>query len=428
MVQWTWQTLGMMILAVVGGALLLTWGLGGFGSVKDAVNDTLSFVGQFIGAEQIQAEVPTISQDYRGTLRELRETLEQMRRVPENVLPPELAARFANGCFANYGQFPPPGTNVPFGAFPPLGEGNRQSVSMEMRFDDGGTSDDHSDDKTEVFVRGGAGGRQDIPEESFVLEGVRPCVVAGSSNGFLPARRFFAFFIDPFSSAYEPYPYLFRLADIFTPVNALYFNWGLGVNTGNIVRWEPSDITVDEDNNLLDGGWLYTPDFYHMCFFPTVDEQDFATEGIDDSFISDASEENSLAWQGRRYQLPFCEEFPYRMQEGAFGPNPNPDDPQIVAFIGRDRFHYRFNRAEDRWEFYLEGLTVGWLPTPRGQEDVFPTPLTYLSEIGGYDYFNEIQRDILPASNNPSHPRYDEWVHAYHRLQALENVPRPRES
>ncbi|HLC97673.1 MAG TPA: hypothetical protein VJC21_02740 [Candidatus Nanoarchaeia archaeon] len=423
MVQWSWETIGKIVLAVVGGVVLITLLFPGFGPVKSIVQGFVNFTLGFIGAEPIQAEVPTIPAEHQATFGKLQETIAEMQHVPESDryalrANPNYGGvdRLTDGCFANYRQFPPPLTEAPFSGFLPLGEGNTQQVSVEMRFDDGGTSDERSDDQTEVLVRGGAGGRQDIPDDFFFLEGVRPCVIAGSST----TAAFFNNFIgsiNPNAPVELPRP-TFDITAVFTPVNVLYFTWAQDGN--NIIRWEPTATAVTELNNFLDGGWLYTPDFYHFCFFPTVDEQDFAAEGIDDDFISaskSSNEGSSLAWQGKRHILPLCQDFPYRMTPGDYG-------AEIAnRWFGRDSEYYRYNRQEERWESCggrdCSAISRPWTAVnacPQFSTPPDPCHLEPLDEIEGYDWFYEMDARRIAAANNRDDP--------YHDLLLVDNLPR----
>ncbi|MDP3640015.1 MAG: hypothetical protein Q8R53_02310 [Nanoarchaeota archaeon] len=414
MVQWSWEIIGKIVLAVVGGVVLIALLFPGFEPVKSVMQDIVGFTLSFIGAEELPHRLEAPIQQ------EQRQALERLQQVARSVVQARVDPSLG-GCFANYYRLPPPRGDS-FSGFPNLGGDTSQQLSVELIFDDGGTADDQDDDQTEVIVSGGPGGGQYLEEESFILEKIRPCVIAGearSADGVLPAEKFHQRFLYDLAVPQPPivelYPYHF------TPVDSIRFTW---LNEDNAIRWSPAgNVEIDEQNNLEDGGWMYTPDSYHLCFFPTLDnffDAPTNEEGIRGYFISRSRWTNSLSWQGQRYLLNLCEPPQYEMVSGVlYG-------QEITADWDSYRIHYRYNREEERWESRLESEEEWSFVRPqtvRGRERPIPTRLASLNEVAGYDLFYEITTRIIPAALNPNSEYHDAWLEDYDMIQSIENLP-----
>ncbi|MDP3698174.1 MAG: hypothetical protein Q8R47_01165 [Nanoarchaeota archaeon] len=202
-----------------------------------------------VGLEEQKADV-TIPDVHREEIFKLRQTIQGM-----------LGSGNKN-CFANYG------------GISDLGEGG-----TSLKFDVRG-------DKTLLTVSGGAGEGQTIADLAAEFPRMKPCVIAGEGG---TSKNFFTHFIE---EKQLMYPY-------FTPVNSLsIFGGGSDYNGINIPE-------LSLQSNLEDGGWLFTPDREHVCFFPTNKVANYDDDGIDNNYFA-LGEENSIQNRINQEKLQYC--------------------------------------------------------------------------------------------------------------------------
>ncbi|MBS3117163.1 hypothetical protein J4421_06225 [Candidatus Woesearchaeota archaeon] len=212
------------------------------------------------GEKEITASKPTL-QNLRNEqeIKELQKTILKMKSSVKKY------------CFASYGGF------TPF---------EEEGTSITARYD-------QKDDETTFQISGGVGGRQQLRDLEFSIKEIVPCVIAGSST---ITKSFEGSFLntnlwDDKRSKIEPNHY--------NPVTQLIINHE-GINYGQGVH-----------DFFEDGGYLYTPDNKHICFFPTIDGTNSCrvntAEGLDDDCLGEAAgKENSIPAQLQKGTLQEC--------------------------------------------------------------------------------------------------------------------------
>ncbi len=237
-----------LVLLVLVGVIFLSEA-GAWGDMKEAVlsvGDVLSdFLPKFsIGLEEQKAEV-SIPDEHQQKIIKLTETISSM------------LGQGKENCFASYDSFPD------------LGE-EGTSLTFELKGSD-----------TALTVYGGAGGKQIITGLYKEIPAMKPCVIAGT---FGESKKFFGHFI---AGGKLEYPY-YRAVNSMT----IYYSTGAGIDGNHIYVADFGDEPVnDEGDNLEDGGWLFTPDGEHICFFPT-DKSGLVSETSDDGTASSIFREN----------------------------------------------------------------------------------------------------------------------------------------
>jgi TPR repeat protein len=244
--------IGWVVLSIVAGVILigaLFFPNALFGTAKEAVGGVIDWVKENvqIGQDTLNAEETTIPQDIEEALTKLKLTMQGMITSSPSSFPDR-------GCFQNYKSIIP-STSVASG-LPPLGIAGTQQAHLEIKKDG---------DDTRVWVYGGPGGNQYLDELSFTIEDMQPCVVAGETNGKVVAQEFIEANLDSTPGISS--------SNTFLPVEQINILYHDAWNEIQLPGW--TDVN-NEDNNMLDGGWLYTPDRTHLCFFPTID----ASEGF----------------------------------------------------------------------------------------------------------------------------------------------------
>src|SRR3989344_744394 len=217
--------------------LFINDGGGLLGEIKQAAlgaKDVLPKVS--VGLEEQKAEV-TIPDEHREQILNLQKAIVLILSGKSRDVKNE-------NCFADYG------------GFSALGEEAGTSVTFESR-----------GDKAVMKVFAGSGGKQNIDDLSADFSGMKPCVIAGEGA---VSEHFFKHFITEEQQLIYPYS---------SQVNSLRIS-GADSDTNGINIPE-----LDLQNNLEDGGWLFTPDGEHICFFPTNLVSDYDDTGIDNNFF-----------------------------------------------------------------------------------------------------------------------------------------------
>ncbi len=237
--------------------LILFGGKGLFGETKEAILGAKELLPDVsVGLEEQKAEV-TIPDEHREQILNLQKAITLMLSGKARGMPRE-------NCFADYD-----------GISALKEEGT--SLTFELR-----------GDKTVMTVFAGSGGKQKINGLSAEFPKMKPCAIAGKGD---VSERFFKHFIE---GEQLLYPY-------YTPINSLRI-FGGGFDYNGIAMPE-----LELQSNLEDGGWLFTPDGEHICFFPT----NFGVfgntgkSGIGNEWFTD-DEENSIPNRIRQGKLNLC--------------------------------------------------------------------------------------------------------------------------
>ncbi|PIN76705.1 hypothetical protein COV17_01425 [Candidatus Woesearchaeota archaeon CG10_big_fil_rev_8_21_14_0_10_36_11] len=255
---------------------------GAFESVKNVVSDVNASLDSIIGAEEVTASKPTLPPAQQADVDKLIATMERMKSSDTKF------------CFDNYGGF-----------------SNLGGTTITLTYDPSRKS-------TFIKVLRGVGGVQEVFFKE--VEGMKPCVIAGSED---VVETFNTAFLNTNSWDVKSY-FLNNFIDTqhlkkehFTPVNSIQITYksGWDVSDGNIIRIpEFGTGTVnDVNNNLIDGGMLYTPDNEHICFFPTIPDpfgpscDGSDKDGLDDDCLgADLTEDISITRQLKEGKLLSC--------------------------------------------------------------------------------------------------------------------------
>ena len=256
------------IVILVGGALVGIFyaGDGAFDKLRKSVSKTKEMapnVSDLYGDEKAKSiDVPA----------EQKDALQNFVATIENMV---------NGtggpCFASYGNMPD------------LGED--KGTSLVFNYID-------SADLTFIKVMGGAGGKQFVRDLSAQVEGMIPCVIAGSES---VTEAFDESYLNTDSSKNVK-------SGHYNPVTSVTIKQDDGGYTG----WSENRIDYGKGfKDFENAGYIYTPDNRHICFFPTVDGNavcDGSNEdGLDDDCLgADVNEDISIPRQVREGKINSC--------------------------------------------------------------------------------------------------------------------------
>jgi len=223
--------------------------MGAFSRASSATDVAKEFVPNVsIGADELNAGKPTIPSEHREQILKLNKTIRKM-----------LDSGYSN-CFGNFGDFSD------------LGE---RGTGIQMVYNPTKKS-------TDFLIYGGEGGQQLLTDFIFSIEGMHPCVIAGSKS---ITENFYTEFVDWKKSKGSHY----------NRVNGIRIVYNTDGDNGNVIRVPElgADSVNDQDNNFENNGWLYTPDGENICFFPTNDHINFDEDGIAEEWFGDG-EDNSI--------------------------------------------------------------------------------------------------------------------------------------
>jgi hypothetical protein len=141
-------------------------------------------------------------------------------------------------------------------------------------------------DNMTIMIMGGAGGKQIITDFKFEIEGVQPCVIAGIRDTSENFKNYYLFDEE-------------KTEPLFQPVNKIMIKYSTDGFNGNrmFVPELGEDVVNDQTNNMLNGGWLFTPDGKNICFFPTrgVTSPLSPEDGLYDNFFTESiTRKNSI--------------------------------------------------------------------------------------------------------------------------------------
>ena len=226
--------------------------------VTDKIKDVVS-----IGAEQTVGATPTIPEQHRTELAAFHAALDQAAQSPDT------------NCFVSY----------PF--FSSLGE---EGTSLELHYD-------AQQDQTNVIVYGGAGGKQVVPDQSFVIKSMKPCVVAGKGNSRNVAENFVTHFVRG-EILYEPY---YLAVDAIT----VKYNNPLNHLGGNILTVPLfGEEYVNDEGDNFQSNLLFKGRNNEICLFPTNKNSDADEDGIDKQYFS--TEQDSFSVLLAQGKLSWC--------------------------------------------------------------------------------------------------------------------------
>ncbi len=286
-----------------------------FEGLKLAAKDIQETIPVGIGAETIKPESPAIHAEHQTAIDQLKSAIEKMKGK--------------DNCFMNYGQLPP------------LGAGGT-SIVFEKGID-----------TYRMTILGGESGVIEIV--SYDLGNIKPCVIAGKTPSDLDvAEMFYNNFLKEPAETGEMY---------YKPSDSLTIKY----NGKNKVFHDSGS------NSLEDGGWLYTPDGKHICFFPTGDD------GLDTSYLSPRGELNSIPNLVNSEKLSFCSE----SQKGAV-------KIHVDYLKATNSVDFIFNRGSEEWEY---NAIHGW-DSVKNFGSIYIAPyrkialdLSVMNEEEGYSYF-----------------------------------------
>ncbi|MBT4539429.1 hypothetical protein HOC32_04045 [Candidatus Woesearchaeota archaeon] len=232
--------------------------VGFFGGVRDSIPDV-------VGGDELEGEIADVPQGHRAAIMRLNDTIYEMLDSDKQ------------NCFASYG------------GFPNLNEGGGTSISLSS-----------SSQGTAVSVTGGAGGRLVVADLRFEIEGMSPCVIAGSESVM---DNFEDIFLEEDSWA-DKERRLQSNQNHYTPVGSLTITSDDDTN-----KLVVSSLGVN--SNFEDAGLLYKVDDRYICFFPTVrgdaDCDASKSDGIDDDCLGRSEgESESLTEQYRGGGIQQC--------------------------------------------------------------------------------------------------------------------------
>lgn len=216
-------------------------------------------------------------------VKKLKETIEKMLKSKEN------------NCFAYYGGLP---------------ELKEKGTSLTFNYQ-------AEKDVTQLVVMGGAGGKQIV--EMYDFPKMMPCVIAGSNE---LTQNFFEGFIESNDCSASLQEAFVQNKKCSLPyhnfVKELKISYetetqggvikGMRCTNGKAIRISGSqEVVNDQCGNLNDGGFLFTPDKRHICFFPTIRGtlSRYDEDGIAASYIS-GDKTNSLKNKFSERKLKIC--------------------------------------------------------------------------------------------------------------------------
>lgn len=370
-----------------------------FPGVREQITTTISSaLDSLIGIDEQRAEA-TFDPNIKASVLNLKSTITQMQG----------SSRI--NCFANY-ELGTVSRDMHSG-LAPLGDGDDQKAHLELLYNPVAQS-------TTFEVYGGSGGRQYLQDESFTINNFQPCVIAGIQRddyGLTPAEFFYRVFIDQSTDQ-------ILVTDLHSVSNSYYRQFGPFVWTqhymGNVLLYWDEGNTIgvdgwdflegfirDEPNNLLDGGWLFKADNNHICFIPTVSLifNNYNERGIDPNYISDASEDRSLAAQALAGTLPLCEPTQtLNRQSGEFGSEIEVVTTPVMVYSAAVPLHltFKYSRLDGTWKGnQIVPHTLNWHDVNTVDLNaVYPeireitAALRNKDEAQGYDYFASIMADV----------------------------------
>jgi len=134
---------------------------------------------------------------------------------------------------------------------------------------------------------------------------MKPCVIAGYYD---VAENFFKHF-NKGETLNEPYYSIVAGIDIFYREGMVYDSGNAGEHwyngfefswyNGNVIRvlGFPSDMVNNQNDNFESGGMLFKGNDNEICFFPTNKKVNFDVDGIDNDYISNINDEESLLYK-----------------------------------------------------------------------------------------------------------------------------------
>ncbi|MBU0459518.1 MAG: hypothetical protein KJ597_03780 [Nanoarchaeota archaeon] len=235
---------------------------GGFSKLESTVETVEGYVPNIsLGQDELAGGRVEIDAEHREAILRLNETINLMLHGTET------------NCFVNYSGFP---------------ELDEDGTSLTLTYNS-------AEDKTTVAITGGAGGSQTVTDLELEFEGMQPCVIAGNER---ITQQFYESYLDPGTSQ-SP-------SSAFNPVNSITIAYNTDGHNENRINYGAGF------EDFEDGGWLFTPDKRHICFFPTKQGDIGGScdgdgeEGLDDDCLTDTNEDESIPYRVRHNSLTTC--------------------------------------------------------------------------------------------------------------------------
>ena len=245
---------------------LIYWGPeGSYQQLKDVVSGVKEYTPDItVGLDELAAGETTLPSHLLREATALQNTLLAMAKSNKT------------NCFQSFGGFSQE-----------LGE-DETTASFLFTYNPAGNS-------TQVVIHE----KKKVIYNKFDVPGMKPCVIAGLGG---VAENFFKACIDgPCKNFKTPY---------YQDVNSITIKYGEKRRNGNIIRvndqnWPPNAVN-DESKNFENDGILFKGPNNQICFFPTNWIRNFDEDGIDNDFIYDSSDEDSLMYKLSTHRLEQC--------------------------------------------------------------------------------------------------------------------------
>jgi hypothetical protein len=266
--QW-WEIL-IIVLAIIVLVLLLFNYFGNkglFGGVKDAAQTIWSYAPNIsIGLKALNTTSVTLPGNQSGEINGLKSTIELMLASEEH------------DCFGNFGSLENLGEREAFQS--------AEATHISAIFD--------SSTQETLFIIGTAGGQT---YKTFRIK-MKPCVIAGHYN---VAENFFNHF-NKGETLNSPYYAVVAGIDIFYREGMIYTEtdgWEASWYDGNVIRVVgfSEDMVNNQNDNFESGGMLFKGRDDEICFFPTNKVTNFDVHGIENEYVSDPDDEESLLYK-----------------------------------------------------------------------------------------------------------------------------------
>ncbi len=269
---------------------LLIWNYYGdkgmFSNVKDAADTLWSYAPNVsIGLTTLNATMITLPGDQASQISGLQATLVKMLDSSEQ------------DCFANFGPLDNLGEGVSIGSS--AGAKGESEVTTHISF--------YLDSNTQetVFIVGTSGSQI---YKNFRLK-MTPCVVAGPYD---VAENFFQHFNKNAGNLKEPYYNLVMGGDISYQKRKIGYSEETGgvfsAYSGNAIRVVgfPPNMVNDENDNFENGGMIFKGKGNEICFFPTNKASNSDIDGMDNNYVSDETNEESLIYKWKNGKVKKC--------------------------------------------------------------------------------------------------------------------------
>lgn len=245
---------------------MMYWGPeGSFQQLKDVVDGAKKFLPDItVGLDELSADETSLSNTLLREATALQDTLLAMAKSDKT------------NCFQSFGGFSQE-----------LGEDETTAV-FSFTYNPAKNS-------TQVTINE----KKAVIYNKFDVPKMKPCVIAGPGG---VAENFFKACVDgPCKKFKKPY---------YQKVNSLIIKYDEEGRNGNVIKitdgnW-PKNAVNDESKNFENDGLLFKGADNEICFFPTNWIVNYDKDGIDNDFVYDASDDDSLMYKLATNRLEQC--------------------------------------------------------------------------------------------------------------------------